>query len=62
MVAKRDFPRAIGLSVVRERTAPALAQLASAALERTRVNAEGLADWKRSSYCGDLRLADEGRR
>ena len=25
------------------------------------MNAEGLGNWKRSSYCGDLRLADEGR-
>lgn len=25
------------------------------------MNAEGLADWKRSSYCGDLRLTDEGQ-
>jgi len=25
------------------------------------VEAEGLGNWKRSSYCGDLRLADEGR-
>ena len=25
------------------------------------MNSEGLGNWKRSSYCGDLRLTDEGR-
>jgi aspartyl-tRNA synthetase len=25
------------------------------------VKAEGMGDWKRSTYCGDVRLADEGR-